>query len=130
MAASKYRDGWIQHVEQVTSTFLGVLKALEPSTIVIEIPALWSGSAVSHASAAAGKDGDPGDLFKLTYLVGQLGYLTKKMTGNLPVLILPYEWKGQMPKEVVLERIAAYGIQAKDHEGDAIGMGLAAQGAL
>jgi hypothetical protein len=128
--ASKYKEGWIQHAELISASFFGVLTAYAPRLVIIEQPALWAGSAVSHASATAGKDGEPGDLFKLAYLVGMFGGMVKQTVGTSPILIMPHEWKGQLPKEVVLARLQVFGIQAKDHEGDAIGMGIAAQGLL
>jgi hypothetical protein len=120
---------WVSAASKISAAFAGLLTATMPRHVVLETPTLWSGSAVSHASAT-GKGGETGDLFKLAYLVGQLGYLSEQITGNLPILVMPHEWKGQLPKELVLKRLAAFGITARDHEGDAIGMGFAAQGLL
>jgi hypothetical protein len=126
----EYEGSWLQHSSCVIAAFRGLLSAYKPQTVVLESPALWSGNAISHASAISGKDGEPGDLFKLAYLLGGLGTAVADLTGNQPVLVMPYEWKGQLPKEVILERLDSWGIKAKDHEADAIGMGLAAQGRL
>jgi hypothetical protein len=47
------------------------------------------------------------------------------------VLVTPNEWKGNLPKEVVAARCEAqFGFTVGNHEQDAIGMGLSAQGAL
>lgn len=84
---SAYKDGWLQHAEMIAAAFRGVVSSLDPKCIVIEQPTLWAGSAMSHA-AVVGKNGDPGDLFKLTYLVGFLGCLTHQLTGKAPMLML------------------------------------------
>lgn len=127
---SEYVGSWLTHSSSVVSAFRGMLSAYKPKTVVLESPALWSGNATSHASAISGRDGEPGDLFKLAYLLGGLGLVVVEVTGDQPILVMPYEWKGQLPKEVILERLDSWGIKAKDHEADAIGMGLAAQGSL
>ena len=128
-AKSEREGSWIGHAHDVESLFLGTLAACKPRVVVLEQPMLWSGSATSHASAST-KGGEAGDLFKLSYLVGLLGSAAKASSGSLPILIMPHEWKGQLSKELVLERLAEFGIEAKDHEADAIGMGIAAQGLL
>ena len=97
--------------------------------MVFEFPELFSGNAKSQASAGRG------DLFKLTYLLGGLADRAREYTGRLPILMTPQEWKGQLPKDIVIKRIEKafgpeYASQINDHEGDAIGMGLAAQGRL
>lgn len=121
---------WLHHSAAVAAAFQGLLAAYHPRLVVLEQPGVWSGSAKSYASAATGTDGETGDLFKLSYLVGQLGWATKLVLGIFPVLVMPYEWKGQLSKELVKERLEAYGIEAREHEADAVGMGMAAQGAL
>lgn len=123
-------DGWISHVADIASHFRGTLSAYAPRLVVIEQPQLWENDAKSHAATTVGAKGEPGDLFKLTYLVGQIGFLSKDMLGVLPILIHPFEWKGQLPKELVLHRLEKLGVKADDHEADAIGMGIAAQGKL
>lgn len=115
---------WQSCASEIVHAFSGTLAALRPDLIVLEYPELWSGSATSHASAASG------DLFKLAFLTGQLAMAAWSVMAALPILITPAEWKGQLNKTIVLERLADYGIKAKNHEGDAIGMGIAAQGAL
>jgi len=100
---------------------------------VLEMPELWSGSAISNASAThKAKPGEPADLFKLVYLVGVLGAAALAAVGNLPVLATPAEWKGQLAKDMVTRRIqsALPGCAFRDHEWDAVGMGLSAQGKL
>jgi len=122
-------EKWDNRVWSVCSSFGGVLASAMTANVVIEFPVLFSGHAKSQSSAARG------DLFKLTYLVGGIAQVARQATGNLPILITPSEWKGQLPKDVVIARIKkAYGKKAdeftKDHEADAVGMGLALQGRL
>lgn len=120
-------EQWDNRVWSYCSMFNGVLTATGAKLAVFEFPELFSGSSQSHASAAKG------DLFKLTYLVGGLADRARERTGKLPILITPMDWKGQLPKDVVIDRIKdAYGedYKVRDHEGDAIGMGLSAQGRL
>lgn len=120
-------EQWDNKVWSLCSEFGGLVASTTPHTVVLEFPELFSGSALSHASAAKG------DLFKLTFLIGGLAHVAREMTGNLPVLMTPRDWKGQLPKKVVIERIQKAWPdldQIHDHEGDAIGMGLSAQNRL
>lgn len=90
----------------------------------IEWPRLWAGSGKSFASAASG------GLFKLTFLVGQMAHAFLPRTVDL---IAPQDWKGQMPKKVVIARIRlalGEGFEPENHEADAIGIGLHVKGAL
>jgi len=127
--ASKYKDGWVQHVQCIAASFRGILAAYKPEWVVLEQPELWA-SSKSHA-ATVSKNGEAGDIFKLTYLIGAMGLLVHQTIGKTPVLIFPREWKGQLDKGVVIARIEGeIGITPRDHEADAVGMGLAAQGRL
>lgn len=92
---------------------------------VIEFPELWT-SAKSMASA------NRGDLFKLAFLVGAIAEKINH-TGYPVALISPADWKGQLPKDIVIKRILKEIPEMKkvrDHEADAIGMGLAEAGKL
>ena len=112
-------------VEILWAWFDGVVDVLRPKIVVIEFPELWSSSGVSLSSAAKG------DLFKLTYLIGGFGRIVSKRTNRAPVLVTPTEWKGQLPKKAVDARIKrSLGKKYKNHESDAVGMGLCLQGEL
>jgi len=111
--------------EDMWSWFDGVVDVLRPDTVVMEFPELWSSSGVSQGSAAKG------DLFKLTYLIGGFGRIVSKRTGSSLILISPADWKGQLPKKVIDARIKlSLGEKYKNHESDAVGIGLCLQGAL
>jgi len=121
---------WEGKVDAVCSWMAGVCSALGPRVAILEFPGLWGGSALSQMAAAGG------DLFKLAYLVGGLAEVCRQHGTCHPALISPAAWKGQLPKEVVMERVLrawpylAEGGGLRDHETDALGMGLAAQGGL
>ncbi len=102
-----------------------------PNVIIIEDAALWSGSAKSQAAATRG------DLLKLAKVIGALCAVAVEYAENCRVqLIPPSQWKGQLPKGVVKHRIRsvfelpAHHHLLREHVADAVGMGLAAMGAL
>lgn len=122
------RASWKVQVSQICADFSNRLIAHNPRFVVLEFPTLWT-SGKSQASASQG------DLFKLTYLIGGLAEAWRisdpEIWGRQPELINPHNWKGQLPKAVVIGRIKKHlQIVPPDHAADAIGMGLAAQGLL
>ena len=93
--------------------------------IGIEFPGLWAGDAVSYASTSSG------DLFKLAFMVGALAECLSRTYGPTPELFSPQEWKGQLSKTQVNQRIErAIKKSFPNHVSDAVGMGLAAAGLL
>ena len=78
-----------------------------------------------------------GDIHKLTYLIGGIAHLaTYVHTGNMH-LVPVVEWKGQLPKQVVINRIKQIyqkanlninSIDIKSHGWDALGIGLYVKG--
>ena len=128
---------WQEKAFRVAAVLERWLSERETRLVVMEAPELWEGSALSYAAATNKTRGEPSSLFKLMYLVGLLGDRAMKITKRCPVLMAPADWKGQLPKDAVLKRISrAWPKQypdwrkIADHMGDAIGMGLAAQGGL
>jgi len=107
----------------ISVEFRAVVHRLRPQIVVAEFPALWS-NAKSKAAAKRG------DLFKLSYLIGALAVAA----GMRPLTLVPPDrWKGQLGKDEVIHRISRSwigGSRLRDHEGDAVGMGYAAQNAL
>lgn len=117
---------WQGKVEALCTWLRGTCAIYSPKVVVIEYPETWAGSAKSMASTSSGALG------KLMYLVGGLGEVARRVGANQPVLVTPKEWKGQLPKEVVIKRLEKRCgiVKVRNHEGDALGMGLAAQGGL
>lgn len=119
-----YKD-WTIRASSLCMWWRGIVRALQPATVIFEWPGLWASSAKSQASASKG------DLFKLAYLIGGMAD-GLHVDGIKSILVSPQEWKGQLDSDVVALRIERqWGITTpNDHESDAIGMGMAAQGAL
>lgn len=116
---------WQSAVDDYVLQFRGYIIGWKPQTVVIEWPEVWSDSGKSMASATKG------DLGKLYFLIGGFAEACRRLVPCEPLLIAPREWKGQLPKEVVLDRVEKrLGFRPRDHEGDAIGMGMAAMGFL
>jgi len=93
--------------------------------IVVEWPALWTGSAKSMAS------GEAGDLFKLAACIGALTREAWVVTHRRATMLPVNAWKGQLSKEIVVRRVKHQtGIAFADHEADACGMGLSLVGLL
>lgn len=121
---------WLDECKMICAKITDSVPFRPTQLVVIEMPGLFSGSAVSQAAAARG------DLFKLSILVGML-IDTAIMVGDMHniCLVPPQRWKGQLTKQAVRMRIKrAYGSRHSgrwpDHVEDAVGMGLAAQGRL
>ena len=119
---------WVLAMRHLHSQFLCKLDDYLPAVVHIEFASLWQ-SAKSHASA------NRGDLFKLTALIG--AYAAACMQVGCEIrFVRVAAWKGQLPKRVVRARIdRAWGNFAgrtglRDHETDAVGMGLAFQGGM
>jgi Holliday junction resolvasome RuvABC endonuclease subunit len=85
----------------------------------IEYPAFFQSAKGSVTAAGGG-------LVKLTILVGYLSAILDIEFRFVEV----NKWKGQLPKNVIINRIKAIypGIQAKTHAWDAIGIGLYIKG--
>jgi len=116
---------WQSGAEDLSGKLIGVLEALKPDIVAMEIPEMWQ-SSTSHSSAASG------DLFKLCYLCGMFGEVARQFCMKSPILLRPTEWKGQLPKEVVIQRIKIIYpmLSVFSHDADAIGIGLHLQGRL
>jgi hypothetical protein len=100
--------------------------AIQPRSAGVEFPVLFSGSAMSLASAGSG------DLFKLTCLTGGLlAVLTRFIEVSEIRLLTPASWKGQMNKKILYNRVKlALGTTYPNHTLDAVGMGLSMIGQL
>lgn len=95
-----------------------ICKKFNVNKIFIEYPSLFqTNKGIVTATSGA--------LVKLSWLVGVLSSITIE-TELIPV----QSWKGQLPKEVVKQRILHYlpNVKAKSHDWDAIGIGLYKKG--
>lgn len=119
---------WHGRVQDVCGWFYGLLSAYSPKVVVIELPEFWMGDPKGMTSASTQS------LTKLVYLVGGLGEIcrTHQCGCRTPVLVAPREWKGQLPKAVVIRRIKQRmpGVKVREHMADALGMALSACGIL
>lgn len=70
-----------------------------------------------------------GDLGKLYYVIGALGQVAERLDVPFELISVP-EWKGQLPKAVVNNRIVQRigALDIKSHSWDAVGIGLYAKG--
>jgi hypothetical protein len=120
-------ENWLHRISILDR---GVEDYLRPLTSqmklwVVEFPELHGGIA-GEASLRRG------DLFKLAALCGRLTR-TAHTLGASVEFVHPTAWKGQLPKRVVIQRIRKFmganaPPQLRDHESDAIGLGLWMQG--
>jgi Holliday junction resolvasome RuvABC endonuclease subunit len=112
---------WDFNARQICRAFESLHKKYDPTRVVFEFPETWMNSAKSQAATAKG------DLLKLACLIGGMKYIADEWTNLPPVFVLPREWKGQLPKQVVVNRVARIiGRVPVNHEADAIGMAIAA----
>ena len=119
---------WEERVNWIANYFRTViLGPLSPKLVIIEFPGLWVDAAKSQASAGSGAS------FKLAYLCGALARDTAERSRAEVMLVSPGDWKGQLKKAVVDERIRRAlkrDVDYPDHVSDAVGIGLAMQGVL
>lgn len=97
--------------------------AIPPMVVSCEFPEFQTGASRSMGWMK-------GDLQKLTYLVGTLGHMTY-MTGCVFEAVPVSRWKGQLPKDIVTDRIieklgnkTCERLGIKTHAWDATGIGL------
>lgn len=97
---------------------------LNPRGAIIEGVEFWGGSLTSTTAAKTG------DLFQLAYTVG--GYVEVLRRVGVPVQIIPARlWKGQLDKVAIHARIQmALRRDYREHEADAVAMGLSIRGHL
>ena len=114
---------WVYRARHLSMQFACVCKRARARVVVLEFTQMFGG-AVSQAAARRG------NLFQLTFLTGLLAAEAFRC-GAVVELIKPQEWKGQMDKRTVNARIKrAIGETYKNHEADAVGIGLHLAGVL
>jgi hypothetical protein len=105
-----------------------LLLPMRHSNAVIEFP--------MYMESVAGLAASKGSTLKLAFLIGCYAEAFRRR-GCVVQLVTPLDWKGQLPKDVVIRRIHrviseedcnAYGIRS--HAYDAVGLGLWVRGKL
>lgn len=120
-----YNDHWIDNAEAIMDQISDFI-SYDRIPWFVEYPVFMSGAGGRMVAAA-------GDLGKLTFLTGMICGKILNYDQSL-TLVRPFEWKGQLPKDVCERRIRS--ILGEDfpknklsnHAVDAIGIGLWAQG--
>jgi hypothetical protein len=104
--------------------FRSLLSVTEPEIVIIENANFWAHSAASHAAMFSG------DLRKLLFIIG--GYcLLCGQAGARWELVEPQRWKGQLDDKALKARIKRrIGREYKQHEQEAVGLGLWRAGTL
>ena len=117
---------WIGKADMITDRFEKFLKECCPCFAVFENQSVWDSTAAGYAA------GKKGDIVKLAQLNGMMMRAAQKRNMNVHLLEVG-EWKGQLSKDAVKQRIRIYtGIKTDypNHVSDAIGMGFYLQGVL
>ena len=115
--------GWVDRCYNIVNQFESILKACLSSalsvTVYVEMPNVWGGSGRGYAAAASG------DIVHLSALVGMIALQCRKCRAKF-VEVGVGEWKGSLPKEVVVKRVKrAFGLtKIPNHAADAAGIGL------
>ena len=126
--------GWVDRCYQIVRLFnqnflypltymapgtLGAVGHPRTVTIYVEMPNVWGGSGRGYAAAASG------DIVHLSALVGMIALQCRKSCAMF-VEVGVGEWKGSLPKEVVVKRVKrAFGLtKIPNHAADAAGIGL------
>ena len=109
----------VHRLQSLAEQYRRIIEVYKPDIVVIEDAEFRPGSGTSRKSVASGA------LALLEKIVG--GYV---MLSGRCVLLPAYAWKGSLPdtseNPVVSKRIvSATGIQYREHERDAVGIGLA-----
>lgn len=124
-----YLEIWERKAFEIADEFLRrYVEPFKAHTIVLEKPAFMAGAGGTMVARS-------GDLVKLCLLTGMLVQAARQKETEIR-LVLPTQWKGQLPKDVTKRRvIEALGYENQtmsakhsDHAFDAVGIGLWVQG--
>jgi len=115
---------WDQRVNYICLTCKSFFKLIDrPCLVFTEKPEFWE----THKGMTAAKTES---LFKLIYIYGRLHEVLISL-GYTPVGILAKEWKGQLPKKIMKNRVERItGKKYTEDEADAVGIGLYLKGLL
>lgn len=127
---TKVRGEWWERAVAQAFELCQAIPTHKDLEVVCEFPIFWSGTAGGVAAA------ETGSLLKLCYMVGVLGDAINRTcvrTSFAPIAVR--DWKGQLPKHVVMTRIMGIlGPQNcqdfKQDIWDAVGIGLYKKGAF
>lgn len=121
MIQSKYKN-WVLRSQEILDKLSLIIQKEKIHKAYIEMPEYWQ-SAVGLAAR------ESGSTQKLSFLIGGMHYLISKKTKV--ILVTPSQWKGQMSKEIVRNRLIKHytdkqeQFKSLDHNIiDAIGIGF------
>ena len=119
----KKNENWQDRAYYVVGALTKVFDEYGTRVVVVEWPELWTGSSRSQTAA------ERGDIIKLAHLCGEIDYCCRE-SGFKCVLVRPSEWKGQLGKQAVINRIKRRlnNWSPTSHDADAVAMGLVAMG--
>ncbi len=124
-----YAEGhtlWTDSANSLVKKFKAEIEARTVTRVYIEWPKFFSGSVKGWTATTQG------DIFKLSYLIGMFAEVCRQL--GIEVILVPVnDWKGQLPKRVVEQRIRAkipgvLALRPTTHSWDAIGIGLKLKG--
>ena len=124
--AKSVKETWINRASEIVDQLEDfLLDNLSIKKAYIELPTFFTSA--KGASCATGKNGDDSDLVKLSVLIGRFYELFLGLKIEVE-FIRVNDWKCQLPKEVVIQRISRRLKCSIDtfpnHAADAVGMGL------
>jgi hypothetical protein len=112
----------------MAAKLINILLPLPHSNVVIEFP--------MYMESVSGLAASKGSTLKLAFLIGCYAEALRKRKCVVQ-LITPMDWKGQLPKDVVINRVHRFypkdeceEIGIKSHAYDAVGIGLWIRGKL
>lgn len=131
----KKTEDWLGKMRSILAQLEEIIDQHEPvRKLYIEFPEKMDSLKGNAAVVSKVRGGlkEPGDVFKLTYLVGAVAELCRSNDVGFRYY-LPSEWKGQIGKSIVEQRIKMripniVDLNPKSHSFDAIGIGLHAKG--
>lgn len=123
-----YKEEWEERAFEIADQFFKEIEPYKPGIVILEKPSFMAGVGGTMVARS-------GDLVKLCMLTGMLIHAARQ-TNCLVKLVLPTQWKGQLPKDVTKKRVLdilginhqTMNLKHSDHAFDAVGIGLWQQG--
>lgn len=123
--AVRSKVDWTTRAKMILSEFMVQASGLHECKVhVMEMPEFRAGDAVGHAAAA-------GESLGMLYFMCGMHCRLADTLNAMPVFFKPREWKGQLPKRVVQQRLESAigdsdgrGEFITEHAWDAVGIGL------